>query len=303
MATSANGALSADLYIDCSGFAAVLIERALAAPYEDWSDRLLCDRAVAIALPQAGPMPPFTEATALQAGWAWRIPLSHRVGCGYVYSSRFIDDEAALTELRSQAGPAAREAQPLLLRMRVGRRRRIWAANCVAIGLSAGFLEPLESTGLYLVQKGIELLLDHFPDCDFEPALARRYNAHMAGEFEHVRDFVLLHYRLNGRSEPFWTASREAAKSSSLEAVLALYDRTGLVEWERESLFRDSSFHAIAAGFGRLPVRPHGMVGQMDADVAWQAMTRIKSENAALARSLPEHGALIRSISEARRAS
>ncbi len=295
--TRKNGPLSADLFIDCSGFSGLLIEKALGDGHVDWSKHLFCDRAVVVALPVDGQLPPFTRATALDAGWAWRIPLSHRVGCGYVYSSRFTSKDEATAELLAHAGAGAETGEPAHLPMRVGRRQNFWVKNCVSVGLAAGFLEPLESTGLFLAQKGIELLLDHFPDTDFDAALAQRYNERLGTEFEQVRDFIILHYLLNGREDgDFWIENRRAAPPDSLAHALEYYDRTGLVDWDGRSLFRDASFYSLATGFGRLPRSPHGMAGQVDGERAWLAMERIKAQNLALARSLPDHGAFIRAL-------
>jgi tryptophan halogenase len=303
--TAANGALAADFYIDCSGFTALLAEKALGDPWIDWSPYLLCDRAVVLPLPHDGATPrmaPYTQATALSAGWMWRIPLDHRTGCGYVYSSRFISDDRAAAELVERSGQGARDARPAHLRMRVGRRANFWAGNCLSMGLAAGFLEPLESTGIYLVQKGIELFLDHFPDAECSPALAAHYNRQLGVEFEQVRDFIVLHYLLNRRQHgEFWPAARNARLPDSLAHTLDYYDATGLLDWDSHSLFREPSFYAMAAGFGRLPRAYHAMAGQVDAERAWQALLKVKSDNLALARALPDHGDLIRSVNAARR--
>jgi len=299
--TRESGALSADLYIDCSGFAGLLIENALGDPHIDWSGSLLCDRAVVLPLPAERPMPTYTKATALSAGWAWSIPLTHRVGSGYVYSSRFLSQDQAAAELITHAGADAARANPGHLRMRVGRRTNFWVGNCVSVGLAAGFLEPLESTGIYLIQTGAELLLDYFPDADFDPALAARYNARMGEEFEQVRDFIILHYLLNRREDTeFWRANRDLRPPDSLAQTLACYDATGIVDWHRRPLFRESSFYSIAAGFGRLPSRPHAMAGQADPDKARQKMDEIKARNLALARLLPDHAEFIEALNAVR---
>jgi len=291
--TRENGALSADLYIDCSGFAGLLIEKALGDPYIDWSSALLCDRAVVLPQPAIRPMPPYTLATALNAGWAWRIPLSHRVGSGYVYSSRFLSQDQAADELVAHAGLDPKQCNPGHLRMRIGRRQNFWVGNCVSIGLAAGFLEPLESTGIFLIQKGVELLLDHFPDADFGPAPVRRYNQRMAEEFEQVRDFIILHYLLNGREDPFWQANRNLAPPDSLARTLEYYDETGIVDWQHRPLFRESSFYAIVTGLGRLARRHHPMADQADPGKARQRMEQIKARNLAQAQVLPDHADLI----------
>ena len=294
--TAAHGKLAADLFIDCSGFAGLIAERTLQEPWESWSDVLLCDRALALPQPGGQDMPPYTRASALSAGWEWRIPLSHRVGSGYVYSSRFLDDDAAARELAAHNGLDPAALEPRRLRMRIGRRRNFWVRNCVAIGLAAGFLEPLESTGIYLIQKGAELLLECFPDVGFDEGLAARYNARVAREFEEVRDFVLLHYLLNGRSEPFWRASREVALPASLTEALALYDATGAPGWDERPLFGETSFHAVAAGFGRLPRRVHAMSGYSDASKVDAILAQMRAQQLALAQSLPAHGAYLRAL-------
>ncbi len=298
--TARHGSLEADLYLDCTGFAGLLIEKALGDPHVDWSDLLLCDRAVVLPLPRDPQMPPYTKATALSAGWSWKIPLSNRTGSGYVYSSRFINDDAAAAELIGLSGQDPADCSPSHLRMRVGRRTNFWVKNCVSIGLSAGFLEPLESTGIFLIQTGVELLLDHFPDREFNAALSHSYNEKMASEFEQVRDFIILHYLLNRRVDTgFWKANRDATPPDSLARTLDYYQQTGLVDWDNPSLFREPSFYAIATGFGRLPRTHHPIAAQQDAEQAWQGMATVKAENAAIAQGLPAHGALIEAINAA----
>ncbi len=299
--TRDNGALAADLYIDCSGFAGLLIEQALGDPRIDWSDHLFCDRAVVLPLASRATMPSYTQATALSAGWVWNIPLSQRVGSGYVYSSRFVSQDRATHELIVHAGQDPDTCNPGHLQMRVGRRVNFWVKNCVAIGLAAGFLEPLESTGIYLIQKGVETLLDHFPDMDFNPALIGSYNAQVGGEFDQARDFIILHYLLNRREDSeFWRANRNADPPASLAQTLDYYDQTGIVDWQRHSLFREPSFYSIATGFDRLPRTHHPMADQVDTEKAWRILQEIKVRNLALAQSLPDHGALIAAVNAAR---
>jgi tryptophan halogenase len=298
--TAEHGRLGADLYIDCTGFAGLLVEKALDDPYVDWSNHLFCDRAVVMPLPREGAMPPYTQATALSAGWAWKIPLSHRTGAGYVYSSRFIEQDAAARELIAHTGQDPDTSTPAHLKMRVGRRSNFWVRNCVSIGLAAGFLEPLESTGIFLIQKAVETLLDHFPDTQFNGALIRSYNKQMGIEFEQVRDFIILHYLLNRREDSdFWKANREAAPPETLAQTLYFYHQTGLLDWVNPTLFREPSFHAIVSGFDRLPRTHHPMADQIDVKKSRQAMADIRKQNLAQARSLPDHRALIEAINAA----
>jgi len=301
--TADHGLLKADLYIDCSGFSSLLLEQTLGDRHIDWSQHLFCDSAMAMPLPRDEFPPPYTRATALSAGWSWRIPLSHRTGNGYVYSSRFISREDAEKEFLAHTGTHPDEADLRHIPMRIGRRQNFWVRNCVAIGLSAGFLEPLESTGLFLIQKGVEALLDHFPDKAFAPSLIRHYNEQIGAAFEEVRDFIIMHYCLNQRQdEGFWRANREAELPARLARTLEYYDQTGIVDWEHNMLFADASFYAIATGMGRLPRTHHPMADFADESRAWNFMQTLKAQNEALARSLPSHGALIDAIVAQRQA-
>jgi len=299
--TRAHGRLEADLYLDCSGFAGLLVGGALGEPWESWSDWLLCDRALAVPLESEGEIAPYTLATALPAGWSWRIPLAHRLGTGYVYSSAFASDDEAHRQLAAHLGHAPEAIEPRRLRMRVGRRREFWVRNCVAIGLAGGFLEPLESTALYLVQVGVEQLIELLPDRDMAPAAAQRYNELVGAIYAEARDFVLLHYLLNGRDEPFWRASRAPAPPASLAASLELYDATGSPGWHH-NLFRDTSFHAIAAGLGRLPKRAAPRATFSNAGQVREILSSIRARHAAIVRGLPGHAALLREIASARAA-
>jgi tryptophan halogenase len=295
--TAKNGALAADLFIDCTGFAGLLIEKVLKDPFVSWSDLLLCDRALALPLPYDPQMTPYTRSTALSAGWVWRIPLSHRVGCGYVYSSRFISDDDAKRELIAHAKADPHASEPRLLRMRIGRRTEFWVRNCVAVGLSSGFLEPLESTGIYLIQKAAEVLLDLFPDRDFSQALVREYNERIGRAYEAVRDFIVMHYVLTEREDTeFWKANRRMAPPPSLAKTLALYDETGTVDWDNRALFGENSFYAIAAGFGRLPRRHLSMADYSDEAKVADILARIQAQNQEIAGSLPDHGDFMRSL-------
>ncbi len=203
--------ITADLYLDCTGFAAVLTGKALGTPWVDFSPWLLCDRAIAMRVPYAvydpeGSIRPYTRALALKAGWAWDIGLINRRGIGYVYSSAFIDDDSAERELRALEGPHAQDLEARRLRFAVGHRKQFWNGNCIAIGMAAGFVEPLESTALYLVQAAAAALCDYFPDQGRPAALmAQRFNAGMSALYAEILDFINLHYCLSRRQDTgFW---------------------------------------------------------------------------------------------------
>lgn len=301
--TENHGPLAADLFIDCTGFAGLLIEKTLGDPYISWSDFLLCDRAWALPQDYDRKMAPYTQSTALKAGWEWRIPLSHRVGSGYVFSSRFISDEAAVHELLAHNGLNPDKAEPRLLRMRIGRRTDFWIKNCVSVGLASGFLEPLESTGIYLIQKSASLLLDLFPDNGFNELLVRHYNDKMANAYEEVRDFIILHYVLTEREDTeFWKANRRIVLPDSLAATLELYEQSGIVNWENHGLFGETSFLAIAAGFGRLPRRHLPMTDYSNEARAREILANMKAQNLQIALTLPDHGNFIRELNATRMA-
>jgi flavin-dependent dehydrogenase len=225
--TAANGPISGDLFVDCTGFRGLLINQALGEPFVSFNDALLCDRAVALRVPvdiEKHGIEPFTSATALSAGWVWNIPLYGRIGTGYVYSSQFSTPEEAEAELREHLGPIADSCKPNHIQMRIGRCRRSWVQNCVAIGLSSGFVEPLESTGIFFIQHGIEELVRHFPGARPEPADVRSYNRQVAACIDGVRDFLVLHYRGTDRDDtPFWRAARSAALPESLAERFPLW--------------------------------------------------------------------------------
>jgi tryptophan halogenase len=238
-----------DLFIDCSGFRGLLIEQALETGYEDWSNWLPCDRAVAMASAPLDELPPYTRATARPAGWQWRIPLQHRTGNGHVYCSSFMsDDEAA--SLLSQNLPTEAAGEARLLSFATGRRKLSWNRNVIAIGLASGFLEPLESTSIHLIQTSIEKLLNLFPDRSFRQADIDLYNRATANEFESVRDFLILHYWANDRDDPFWKACRAMTLPDQLQEKIALYEGFGRVFKREDELFSPVSWASVFEGQG-----------------------------------------------------
>ncbi|MEL6687929.1 MAG: tryptophan halogenase family protein [Pseudomonadota bacterium] len=240
--------IEADLFIDCSGFRGLLIEGALESGYQDWSRWLPCNRAVAVACESAGPPVPYTRATAREAGWQWRIPLQHRTGNGYVYCSDFATAEEAEERLiGSLEGDPITE--PNHLRFLTGRRNDFWSKNVVAIGLSAGFLEPLESTSIHFIQEGITALLELFPDTRLSEIERQEYNERMALNFERVRDFLVLHYVATRREDtPLWRHFRSMALPDSLTEKLESWTHRGLVPSYEQSVFLPPSWIAVLVG-------------------------------------------------------
>nr|WP_280742302.1 tryptophan 7-halogenase [Sphingomonas jejuensis] len=247
--------LAADFFVDCSGFRGLLIEGALGAGYEDWSHWLPCDRAVAVPCerrPDSG-ITPYTRATALAAGWAWRIPLRHRTGNGHVYSSRFTDDDAAEAALLAELDGAPL-ADPRRLRFTTGKRRRQWIGNTVAIGLAAGFLEPLESTSIHLVQLAIGRLLDLFPTGSPDPVDATEFNRLMDAEYDRIRDFLILHYCATQRDDTaFWSYVRTMELPHSLAEAISLFRARGVVPLYRHGMFLEPSWLAVFLGQRMIP--------------------------------------------------
>ncbi|AQR75781.1 tryptophan halogenase [Sphingomonas sp. LM7] len=255
--------IEGDLFIDCSGFRSLLLGEKLGVSYEDWSHWLLCDGALAVQSERAGLPPSCTTVTARTAGWQWRIPLRKREGNGLVFSSRFQSDDQAREELLAHLlGEPTME--PRKLRFTPGRRQVAWAKNCVALGLASGFLEPLESTSIALIETGIERLKSLFPDKDFDPTVIAEYNEQSAEEMERVRDFLVLHYKLNGRTGAFWQACRDMDVPDSLNAKLALWRARGAFVRYRWEMFSPASWLAIYAGFEDLPTRLDPAVAAVD---------------------------------------
>lgn len=245
--------IAADLFIDCSGFRGLLIEGALKAGYEDWTHWLPCDRAVAIPCTHGAEFAPHTRSTVREAGWQWRIPLQHRVGNGYVYCSKFIDDDAALeTLLGNLEGESL--AEPNQLRFVTGMRRKFWDRNVVAIGLSSGFMEPLESTSLHLIQAGISKLLALFPDRTFDAMVIDEYNHIARTEFERIRDFIILHYKLTRREDSeLWRYCSAMDIPDTLSFKIEHFRRYGRHIAREMDLFGPPSWHAVHIGQGNLP--------------------------------------------------
>ena len=278
-----------DLFIDCTGFRALLMQGALETGFEDWSHWLPMDTALAVQTPAIAAPPPFTRAMAHRAGWQWRIPLQNRVGNGLVYSSDFLAGEDAQAILRDRT-EGDFLTDPRVIRFRTGMRRKTWSRNCIAVGLSAGFIEPLESTSIHLIMVAAIRLLQLFPFDGITPSAVDRFNAISRRELEHIRDFIILHYRLNNRPEPFWQRMRDMEIPASLEARIDAFGASGHAHQDQDELFRADSWVQVMLGQKLEPRASHPfarLIGKQDLERSLQAL-RVQIDEQV--NRLPDHG-------------
>ena len=282
-----------DLFIDCSGFRGLLIEEKLGTGYENWSKWLPCNRAVAAPCKLPGSPDPFTRSTALSAGWQWRIPLQHRMGNGIVYSSAHLESAAA-EDLLVASIEGDILAEPRHLQFTAGRRHCAWNGNVVSLGLSSGFVEPLESTSIHLIQSGIAKLLALFPDRRFNPAERDEYNRQMQTVFEDVRDFVILHYKATRRDDSdFWNYCRTVDVPDSLAGKLELWRAKGRLFREGFELFGTPSWVAVLLGQGMLPSETEPAVDAIDPNMAREALDKMQLSYRQMAEHMPRHADFI----------
>ena len=289
-----------DLFIDCSGFRGLLIEDTLGTGYEDWSRWLPCDRAAAVPCALPGPPEPFTRSTAREAGWQWRIPLQHRMGNGLVYSSAHLERAEAETLLLANL-----EGEPLApprhLSFTAGRRRLAWNGNVVSLGLSSGFIEPLESTSIHLVQSGIDKLIALFPDRRLNPAERDEYNRQMQEVFEDVRDFIILHYKATRRDDSeFWNYCRTMDLPDTLAAKLELWRSKGRIFRDGQELFGPPSWVAVLLGQGIVPQEQDPRVIAIDPAVAGDTLEKMRVSYRQMAEHMPAHADFISQACAAR---
>jgi tryptophan 7-halogenase len=286
-------AVSGDLFIDCSGFRALLIEGALKSGYEDWSHWLPCDRAIAVPCASSTVFHPYTRSTARQAGWQWRIPLQHRIGNGYVFSSKYLSEDEATAVL---LGNLDREplADPRPIRFVTGRRKLAWNKNVVALGLSSGFLEPLESTSIHLVQMGIAHLLTFFPASGFDAADRDQYNRVMKQEYDWVRDFIILHYKATERTDtPFWNYCRTMEVPAGLQQRMDLFRTHGRVFREGNELFAKVSWLQVMHGQRIRPGSYHPLTDLLTEEEIQTYLEEIDGVIAACTEVMPSHAKFI----------
>src|SRR5688500_8275459 len=285
--------LAADLFIDCTGLRGLLMEQALHTGYEDWSNWLPCDRALAVPSARASPLLPYTRSTALEAGWQWRIPLQHRTGNGHVYCSAHTSDERArellLANLDSQP-----LAEPRLIRFTTGRRQHVWNRNVICMGLASGFVEPLESTAIHLIQVTIQRLILLFPhrgDCEER---RKEFNRAAAAEYEYIRDFIILHYHANNRvGEPFWDACRTMSIPDSLRQRIELFRETAGIFCATDDLFQLTSWLQVLWGQGVRPRASHPFVEAVAPNDRQGYLRDLRGLLAHATQQLPDHADFI----------
>lgn len=291
--TSEHGDVSGDLFIDCTGFRGLLINQTLGTGFESFQDVLPNNRAVALRVPRedATDINPYTTATTMNAGWRWNIPLFRRDGTGYVYSDAHISPEEAERELRAAVAPDRDDLEANHIRMRVGRNRESWNRNCVAIGLSSAFVEPLESTGIFFIQHGIEQLVRHFPDSTWDPANAAAYNQRVAHAVDGVKEFLVLHYKSARRDDtPYWKEAQDRPAPEGLAEKLELA-RTRLLDEETVYPwyhgFESYSWNTMNLGMGRFPRTPNPALAHVDPADARAEFDRLRAEAEELVANLP----------------
>jgi len=279
-----------DFFFDCTGFRALLAGEALGAGFVDWNHWLPCDTALAVPSGHAGPPTPYTRSTARDAGWQWRIPTQRRVGNGHIFSSAFQSDADARDVLLANLD-APPLADPRRIAFRAGCRDAFWQGNCIAIGLAAGFLEPLESTSIYLIQEGISRFISLFPRGDIPDILRTEYNRHMRTEFEQVRDFIILHYAATTRDDtPFWNYCRTMTLPDTLLHKIELFRETGRVFRYNDELFARPSWVAVMLGQGIVPAACDPIVATLPGSEVAHSLASMRSAMAAAVQRMPTHG-------------
>ena len=293
VSTDKGDRVAGQLFIDCSGFRGLLIEQTLKTGYEDWTRWLPCNRALAVPCASAGAITPYTRSTARESGWQWRIPLQHRIGNGYVYSSDYIsDDEAAHTLLSNLDGEALAEPRPL--RFVTGKRKQFWNRNVIAIGLASGFMEPLESTSIHLIQSSIARITAFFPSAGFEQADIDEFNAHSHLEFEQIRDFLILHYHATERTDtPFWDHCRTMEIPASLKQRMALFRSNGRVFRDGMEMFAEPSWVQVMHGQRLRPSGYNALVDLQPEEKIAEYLAGVRNVIANCVQAMPTHDAFI----------
>lgn len=278
-----------DLFIDCSGFIGVLINKTLNTPFVDWSHWLPMDSAIAVQTELTQPPPPYTRSIANHAGWQWRIPLQHRMGNGIVYSSEYMsDDEAQALLLSSIEGEMLTE--PRKLKFKTGHREQLWNKNCVALGLAGGFIEPLESTAIHIIQQGVMQLIKYFPSNGINPMEVAEYNDYMTTDYNEIKDFIILHYCQTERDDsPFWQYCKNMQIPESLKTRMELFKKTGRFVQRKDEIFSDSWLQ-VMIGQGLIPEQHHALADEMSETELQEFLQQIEHDIAMKVEQLPSHG-------------
>ncbi len=294
--TMENGdSVEGDFFIDCTGFRGLLIGEALGVKYLDWSKWLPCNRAVAVACERSDPLLPYTKSTAHEAGWQWRIPLQHRTGNGHVFCSDFVEPDQA-TDTLVQNLDASIMGEPRLLKFTTGRREKFWHKNCVAFGLSGGFLEPLESTSIHLIQSNVSKLMELFPTQEFSDTNVSEYNRQVQAEFDLIKDFLILHYNRTDREDTeFWRYCKNMEVPADLKSKTDMFEATGLVHKDHHDLFGESSWVQVMHGQGLMPRAYHAMADRLSDEQLTEFLTNVKKIVRQAVDTLPVHSEFISS--------
>jgi tryptophan halogenase len=286
--------IQGDFFIDCTGFRGILIGQALKVASVDWSNYLPCDRAIVTKTASQKPLLPLTRATAQPSGWSWQIPLQHRMGQGYVYSSGFCSDAQAKSTLMRSLGGTALE-DPRVIPFSTGHRKEFWKHNCLSIGLASGFVEPLEATSIHMIARGMDFFLRYFPDRDCDTALIREYNRRMLSDYEEIRDFIVLHYSATARDDsPFWQWCKNISLPDSLQERIELFKGQGALREGVDELFRGSSWQSVFEGMGIRPSAYSRRVENMDYAEIAAALATAKTAIAGMVAHLPTHEQFLR---------
>lgn len=285
--------IDGDFFFDCTGFRALLMRQTLGVEFEDWSHWLPCNSAQTIACEHVGELPSYTVSTAKTAGWQWRIPTQSRTGNGHIYSSDFMDDDAA-HQILMQGLDGAPIGDVRTIRFKTGCLKEFWHKNCIGIGLSSGFLEPLESTSLYLIQMGVSKFITLFPDASLQPVVINEYNRQMRQEFHQVRDFIILHYCQTQRDDSaFWNYCRTMSIPESLQHKIELFEKSGRVFRYEDELFSRPSWVAVMVGQNLIPSAFHPIVATLEPAQVNHSLATMRGAMANAASKMPSHAAFI----------
>lgn len=286
--------VSGDLFFDCTGFRALLMRGTLGVGFEDWAHWLPCDTAQTVACERTGALLPYTISTAKEAGWQWRIPTQHRTGNGHIYSSNHISDDAAIESLLGDLDGKPL-AEPRKIKFRTGHASKFWEKNCIAIGLSGGFLEPLESTSLFLIQEGISKFISLFPTADMPGAVTAEYNRQLSKKFAQVRDFIILHYKATQRTDSeFWDYCRTMSVPDSLTEKMELFEEAGRVFRYEDELFSKTSWIAVLLGQNVFPRNTDPIVQTLDQKQITHSLNSMRNAMNSATASMPSHEAFLR---------